>query len=58
MLASNPAKLVGRVIQLYPVGDEVCAISELDHTFGKKCYCVAIYVRELDEGKVRTAYWK
>jgi hypothetical protein len=54
MLASNPAKLVGRVIQLYPVGDEVCAISELDHTFGKKCY----YVRELDEGKVRTAYWK
>jgi len=58
MLASNPAKLVRKVIQVYPVGDEVCAISEFDHTFGKKGSCVAIYVRELDEWKVRMAYWK
>ena len=58
MLASNPAKLVRKLIQVYPVGDEICAISEFEHTFGKKGYCVAIYVRELDEWKVRVAYWK
>jgi hypothetical protein len=58
MLASNPAKLVRKLIQVYPVGDEVCAISEFEHTFGKKGYCVAIYVRELDEWKIRVAYWK
>jgi hypothetical protein len=58
MLASNPAKLVRRLIQLYPVGDEICAISEFEHTFGKKGYCVAVYVRELDEWKIRMAYWK
>jgi ketosteroid isomerase-like protein len=58
MLASNPAKLVRKLIQVYPVGDEICAISEFEHTFGKKGYCTAIYVRELDEWKVRVAYWK
>jgi ketosteroid isomerase-like protein len=58
MLASNPAKLVRKVIQVYPVGDEICAISEFEHTFGKKGYCVAIYVRELDEWKIRMEYWK
>jgi uncharacterized protein (TIGR02246 family) len=26
MLASNPAKLVRKLIQVYPVGDEICAI--------------------------------
>jgi len=25
---------------------------------GKKGYCVAMFVRELDEWKVRLAYWK
>ena len=58
MLASSPAKLVRKLIQVYPVGDEICAISEFDHTLGKKGYCVAVYVRELDEWKIRMAYWK
>jgi ketosteroid isomerase-like protein len=58
MLASNPAKLVRKLVQVYPIGDEICAISEFDHTFGKKGCCVAIYVRELDEWKIRMAYWK
>ena len=57
LLASSPAKLVRTLIQVYPVGDEICAISEFEHTFGKKGYCVAIYVRQLDEWKIRTAYW-
>jgi ketosteroid isomerase-like protein len=58
MLASNPAKLVRKLIQVYPVGDAICAISEFEHTFGKKGYCVTIYVRELDESKVRTVRWR
>jgi len=58
MLASNPAKLVRKLIQVYPVGDAICAISEFEHTFGKKGYCVTIYVRELDEWKARTVHWR
>jgi hypothetical protein len=57
-LALNPAKRVRKLVQAYPVGDEICAISEFEQTFGEKGYCVAIYVRELDEWKVRIAYWK
>jgi hypothetical protein len=45
MLASNPAKLVRKLIQVYPVGDAIYAISEFEHTFGKKGYCVTLYVR-------------
>jgi len=57
-LALNPAKRVRKLVQLYPIRDEICAISEFEHTSGKKGYCVAIYVREPDEWKVRIAYWK
>ena len=57
-LALNPVKRVRKLVQVYPVGDGICAISEFEHTFEKKGYCVAIYVRELDEWKVRMAYWK
>jgi ketosteroid isomerase-like protein len=57
-LALNPAKRLRKLVQVYPMGDEVCAILEFEHPSGKKGYCVAIYVRELDEWKVRIAYWK
>ena len=57
-LALNPDKRVRKLVQVFPIGDEICAISEFEHTSGKKGYCVAIYVRELDEWKVRIAYWK
>jgi ketosteroid isomerase-like protein len=57
-LALNPDKRVRKLVHVYPVGDEICAISEFDHTSGKKGYCVAIYVREIDEWKVCMAYWK
>jgi hypothetical protein len=56
-LRLNPAKRVRELVQVYPVGDQICAISEFDHPSGKKGYCVAIYVRELDKWKVRMAYW-
>jgi len=57
-LALNPDKRVRKLVKVYPIGEEICAISEFEHTSGKKGYCVAIYVRELDEWKVRIAYWK
>jgi hypothetical protein len=57
-LTLNPAKRVSKLVQAYPVGDEICAISEFDHPSGRKGYCVAIYVRELDQWKIRIAYWK
>ena len=55
-LRLNPAKRVREFVQVYPVGDQICAISEFDHPFGKKGHCVAIYVRELGEWKFRMAY--
>jgi hypothetical protein len=55
-LALNPDKRVRKLVHVYPVGDEICAISEFEHTLGKKGYCVAIYVRELDEWKIRMEY--
>src|ERR1700752_4422933 len=57
-LALNPDKWVRKLVQVFPIGDEICAISEFERPSGKKGYCVAIYVRELDEWKVRIAYWK
>jgi hypothetical protein len=56
-LRLSPAKRVRELVQVYPVGDHICAISEFDHPSGKRGHCVAIYVRELDEWKVRMAYW-
>jgi ketosteroid isomerase-like protein len=59
-LESVPGKLVRKLIQVCPIGDEICAISAFTHPNppGKPGYCVAIYVRELDEWKIRTEYWK
>ena len=56
-LRLNPAKRVRELVQVYPVGDQICAISEFDHPSGKRGHCIAIYVRELDKWKVRMAYW-
>jgi uncharacterized protein (TIGR02246 family) len=57
---TSPRKLVRKLVQVYPIGDEICAISAFTHPNlpSKPGYCVTIYVRELDEWKVRTEYWK
>ena len=59
-LESVPGKLVRKLVQVYPIGDEICAISAFTHPNppAKPGYCVTIYVRELDEWKIRTEYWK
>jgi uncharacterized protein (TIGR02246 family) len=59
-LATSPGKLVRKLVQVYPIGDEICAISAFTHPNppGKPGYCVTINVRELDEWKIRMEYWK
>jgi uncharacterized protein (TIGR02246 family) len=58
--ASNPGKLSHKLLQVHAIGDEICAISTFTHPQapGKPGYCVTIYVRELDEWKIRMEYWK
>jgi hypothetical protein len=59
-LASSPGKLIRKLVQVYAIGDEICAISTFTHPQapGKPGYCVTIYVRELDEWKIRMEYRK
>jgi uncharacterized protein (TIGR02246 family) len=55
--ASNPSKLSVKVVQVYAMGDEVCAISEFSRRFRSgKGYHAKIFVREADDWKIRLAY--
>jgi len=55
--ASNPGKLSHKLVQVHAIGNEICAISELDDPHLKrKDYVVTIYVREADDWKIRMAY--
>jgi ketosteroid isomerase-like protein len=48
--------LSGRILQVYPVGSEVCAISESTIQRHQTIHVVTIYVREADEWKIRMQY--
>ena len=55
--ASSPSKSSLKLVQLYAIGSEVCAISERSHRFRVgKGYQATIYVREADDWKIRMAY--
>jgi hypothetical protein len=56
-LASHPTKQSFKLIQVYPIGSDICAIWEIFH-YGRqeKGYCTAIYVREGNTWKIRMAY--
>jgi ketosteroid isomerase-like protein len=55
--ASSPGKLSLKLVQMYAIGDEICAISEFSHRFrAGKGYHATIYVREADDWKIRLAY--
>jgi ketosteroid isomerase-like protein len=47
-----------KLVQVYAIGNDICAISEFSHEYrqGWKGYCVTIYVREGDDWKIRIAY--
>ena len=55
--ASNPSKSSLKLVQVYAIGSEVCAISERSHGFRfGEGYLATIYVREADDWKIRMAY--
>ena len=55
--ASSPSKSSLKLVQVYVMGSEVCAISERSHGFRiGKGYLATIYVREADDWKIRMAY--
>jgi ketosteroid isomerase-like protein len=56
-LAATPASRTRKLVQVYPIGDEICAISRASMA-RDPWDCVTIYVRELDEWKIRMEYWK
>jgi hypothetical protein len=53
-LASSPS-LVGKLVQVYEIGNEVCAITQYQtmHHIG---YALTISVREADDWKIRMHY--
>ena len=53
--ASSPGEFVGKLVQVYPVGDEISAISEWKE-WKMGGYKALIYVREGDTWKIRLEY--
>ena len=47
-----------KLVQVYAIGNDICAISEFSHVYrqGSKGYSVTIYVREGDDWKIRMDY--
>jgi hypothetical protein len=54
-LASSPGEYIDKLVQVYPVGDEICAISEWGWGVGKGYY-TRIYIRDADNWKIRVEY--
>jgi ketosteroid isomerase-like protein len=52
--SSSPPKISFKVVQVYAIGDEICAIGEFIHY--RKGHSVWIYVRDADDWKVRLSY--
>jgi uncharacterized protein (TIGR02246 family) len=55
--ASSPSKLSLKLVQVYAIGDDVCAVSEFSPRFRSgKGHHTEIFVREPDDWKIRMAY--
>jgi uncharacterized protein (TIGR02246 family) len=55
--ASGPGKLSLKLVQVYPIGDDVCAVSEFSpHFRSGKGHHAKILIREPDAWKIRLAY--
>jgi hypothetical protein len=56
--ASSPAKQSFRLVQVYAIGNDICAIAEFTHyLMHGKGHMVLIYVRDADSWKIRMDYW-
>jgi ketosteroid isomerase-like protein len=53
--ATNPGKMDNKLVQLYPIGSEICGISNFN-IGGSLGDVVTIYVRQADGWKIRMAY--
>ena len=56
--ASTPGTLSHKLVEVFAIGNDICAISEFSHVYrqGSKGYAVTIYVREGDDWKIRMMY--
>jgi ketosteroid isomerase-like protein len=54
-LASSPGEYVDKLVQVYPVGDEISAVSQWSWGIGKGYYA-RIYIRDADNWKIRVEY--
>ena len=54
--SATGSDLSGRILQVYPIGSEVCAISEFTYASHQILHAATIYVRDADEWKVRMYY--
>jgi len=54
-IATGPGKYLDKLVQVYPVGDEISAVSEWSWGAGSG-YCARIYVRDADSWKIRVEY--
>ena len=55
-LASGMTVHVSKILQLYPVGDEICAILKYSTASVWKGYATRIYVRDADTWKIQIEY--
>jgi uncharacterized protein (TIGR02246 family) len=55
--ASTPRNLVNKPVQVYAIGNDICAISEWSRgPYPKDRHAVRIYIREADDWKIRMEY--
>jgi len=54
--ASYPPERSFKVVQVYAIGNEICAVMEFIHQYRGKRQNVVIYVHEADDWKVRLSY--
>jgi hypothetical protein len=53
--ASGLSNYVSKLVQIYPIGNDICAIAEYKSMVWKG-HIVTIYVREGDDWKIRLEY--
>jgi ketosteroid isomerase-like protein len=56
MLASQPAKQSPKLVHMYAVDSDICAISDFSYHSIRKGHYLMVYVREADDWKIRMAY--
>jgi hypothetical protein len=54
--ASYPPKQSFKVVRVYAIGNEICAVMEYKHQLHAKGHALVIYVRDAGDWKVRLSY--